>query len=72
MEHAMLETDPRYPGYEQGWAVIKGTPDHWQVAGIYGTQAEAQAACTAEGAGYQVRWGSYNPQSKDFITGDPD
>jgi hypothetical protein len=69
----MIQTDPRYPGYEQGWAVIKGVPDRWHVAGIYGTREEAQTACAAQdGGGWEVRWGSYNPSTKDFVTGDPD
>jgi len=59
-------------GYEQGWAVIKGVPDHWQVAGIYDDEDEAKAACARQGEGYSVRWGSYNPKTKDFVTGDPD
>jgi hypothetical protein len=67
-----MQSDARYPGWEQGWAVVKGIPDHWTVDGVYDTEDEAKAACAAKGAGYEVRWGSYDPKTKDFVTGDPD
>ncbi|HVC54041.1 MAG TPA: hypothetical protein VND87_18625 [Stellaceae bacterium] len=67
----MLQTDPRYPGWVQGWGVIKGESPDWTCFGAYGTRQEALDATVQAGQGYTVRWGSYNESSKQFVSGDP-
>jgi len=68
----MAHASSIHPGWEEGWAVVKGAPHRWHFAGIYDTPEEAQAACAALGEGYTVRWGTYNAAENDFVTGDPD
>ncbi|HXP03676.1 MAG TPA: hypothetical protein VN808_06120 [Stellaceae bacterium] len=68
----MAHESTSHPGWEEGWAVVKGSPHRWEFAGIYDTEAEAKSACEAKGDGYTVRWGTYNRAEKDFVTGDPD
>lgn len=59
-------------GWVEGWAVVRGGPRRWKVAGIHDTQAEAQTACAEKGDAYTVRWGSYCAADDDFVTGDPE
>jgi hypothetical protein len=61
-----------HPGWEEGWAIVNGAPHRWKVVGIYDTRQEAEAACTEKGDGFTVRWGAYNREEDDFVTGDPD
>ena len=68
----MAHASTRHPGWQEGWAVVRGSPHRWDFAGIYDTEDEAKAACDAKGDGYTVRWGFYYPETKDFVTGDPD
>ncbi len=65
----MLASDPRYPGWVQGWGVIKGSPPNWHFAGIYETRAEALAAAQQAGPGYDVQWGSYDERNNEFVSG---
>jgi hypothetical protein len=66
----MLQTDPMHPGWVQGWGVVKGEPPNWEFAGIFGEKDEADAAAAKAGAGYYARWGSYEEDSKQFISGE--
>jgi hypothetical protein len=68
--HGELARDSIYPGYVQGWAVIKGPPHHREFAGIYAGREDAEAAAAQAGAGFEARWGSYSPEDQDYITGD--
>lgn len=68
----MAHASSIHPGWEAGWAVVRGAPHRWEVAGLYDSEDEARAACAAKGRGYTVRWGSYNAADKDFVTGDPE
>lgn len=62
--------DPTYPGWVQGWGVIKGPPEDREFAGMFASRAEAEAAAVKAGPGFEPRWGSYDPANKDYITGD--
>jgi hypothetical protein len=68
----MAHASTRHPGWLEGWAVVKGSPTRWEFVGIYDTEEEARASREAQRDGYTVRWGFYYPQTKDFVTGDPD
>jgi len=67
--HPQLLSDARYPGWVRGWGVVEGDPPTWTFAGIFETQQEAQTEATRAGPGYAVRWGSYNEQTKEFVSG---
>src|SRR5665213_272217 len=68
-EPTPLLSEARYPGWVQGWGVVEGSPPSWKLAGVFGTQHEAQTAATHAGPGYEARWGSYNERSKEFVSG---
>ena len=68
----MVHRSSTHPGWVEGWAVVRGSPRRWEIAGVYDTEAEAQAARAAKGDGYTVRWGSYCAADNDFVTGDPE
>jgi hypothetical protein len=70
--HGELAHDSAYPGYVQGWAVIKGPPHNREFAGIYADRQEAEAAAAKAGTRFETRWGSYSPKDQDYITGDSD
>ncbi len=65
----MLHSDPRYPGWVQGWGVVEGDPPDWKFAGIFATRQEALAAATSAGPRYEIRWGSYNERDEEFVSG---
>ncbi len=65
----MLQSNPRYPGWLQGWGVVEGDPPAWKLAGVFETRHEAQTAAITAGPAYQVRWGSYDERSKAFVSG---
>lgn len=64
-----MQSDPRYPGWVQGWGVIKGDPPRWEFAGIFDSRQEALAAAEKAGAGFAVQWGSYDEKNKEFVSG---
>jgi hypothetical protein len=66
----MLHSDTRYPGWVQGWGVVEGNSPDWKLAGVFETLQEARTAATAAGPTYEVRWGSYDDSSKEFVSGD--
>jgi hypothetical protein len=68
----MVHASISHPGWQEGWAVVKGSPHRWSFAGIYNTEAEAETALAAKGEDYTVRWGLYYPPTDEFVTGDPD
>lgn len=65
----MLQHESRYPGWVQGWGVVKGEPPKWHFAGIFETRAEALAAAEKAGEGHTVQWGSYDERNKEFVSG---
>jgi hypothetical protein len=69
VQHRPLAPDPQRPGWVNGWAVVKGQRGKWLVTGIYDTRLEAEAEAANAGEGYYVRWGGYNAQTKDFLSG---
>jgi len=66
----MRQTDTRHPGWVQGWAVVKGEWPAREFGGIYETRAEAQSQAERKGRGWGVRWGAYDQERDDFISGD--
>ena len=66
----MLHSNARYPGWVQGWAVYKTGWRRPKFVGVYETREEAEEAAANAGEGYEVRWGSYAEDRKDFVTGD--
>ena len=64
-----LLIDQSHPGWVNGWGVVKGRQPGWQFAGIYATHAEADLAAAQAGEGYYARWGGYNAQTEEFISG---
>jgi hypothetical protein len=66
----MLHSDPRYPGWVQGWGVVEGESPDWKLAGVFETLQEGRAAAAEAGPSYEVRWGSYDNSSKEFVSGD--
>jgi hypothetical protein len=66
----MAQTDPSYPGWKQGWGVVKGDWPHREFAGIYDAREDAQREAEQRGDGWTVRWGAYDADLKDFISGD--
>ena len=63
----MLHSDTRYPGWVQGWGVVEGNSPDWKLAGVFETLQEARTAATEAGPTYEVRWGSYDDSSKEFV-----
>ena len=57
-------------GWVQGWGVIKGPPEDREFAGIFLNRDEAKAAAIKAGAGFEARWGSYDPENSGYLTGD--
>ncbi len=51
----------------RGWAVVKDRP--WTLAGVYPTEAEADVALPAAGAGFAKRFGVWRMGSDDFLSG---
>jgi glutathione S-transferase len=68
---AVLQSDPRYPGWVRGWGVVHGVSPNWTTAGVYATRDEALEAARKAGKDYEVRWGSYDERRKQFVSGDP-
>jgi hypothetical protein len=62
--------DSTHPGWVQGWGVIKGPPEDREFAGMFASRDAAEMAAVKAGPGFEVRWGSYDPENKDYITGD--
>lgn len=62
--------DNRGPGWVDGWGVVKGPPEDREFLGIFADEAEAEREAAKAGPGYEVRWGSYNKELDDFVTGD--
>jgi len=57
-------------GWAQGWGVVKGPPEDREFAGIFVNRDEAEGAALKAGAGFEVRWGSFDPDNNDYVTGD--
>ncbi|MBV8888704.1 MAG: hypothetical protein JO267_07325 [Alphaproteobacteria bacterium] len=66
----MATTDPMYPGYEQGWVVVRGDQAHQHLIGIFASREEAEAAAAREKTDCRVIWGAYNRETKDLLAGD--
>jgi hypothetical protein len=49
--------------------VVDGDPPDWRIAGVFKTLQEARTAAAHAGTGYEVRWGSYDQRSKEFVSG---
>ena len=59
-----------HSGWVQGWGVIKGPPEDREFVGIFVSRDEAERAAFKAGSGFEVRWGSFDPDNNDYITGD--
>jgi hypothetical protein len=57
-------------GWVQGWGVIKGPPEDREFAGMFASRDEAEEAALKAGTGFEVRWGSFDADNSDYITGD--
>ncbi|MFX1740052.1 hypothetical protein PXJ20_32600 [Paraburkholderia sp. A1RI_3L] len=57
--------DPGNNGWIVGWAVIRNSP--WDLAGMFPSKEEAEAARSKLGGTYEVRHGSRKLGSNDFI-----
>jgi hypothetical protein len=57
-------------GWAQGWGVIKGPPADREFAGMFVSRDEAEGAALKAGPGFEARWGSFDVDNNDFITGD--
>jgi hypothetical protein len=68
-QHPPLSRDAVHPDWLHGWGVVKGNQPKWECKGAYATRAEAEDEATKAGAGYYVRWGSYNERTKEFTSG---
>jgi hypothetical protein len=68
-QHPPLQRDAVHPAWLHGWGVVKGNQPKWECKGAYETRAEAEAEAAKAGAGYYVRWGSYNERTKEFTSG---
>jgi hypothetical protein len=65
----MIQPNQTHPGWVQGWGVIKGESPDWEFSGIFENRPDAEAAAVKAGAGFYTRWGGYNEDSKEFISG---
>lgn len=56
------------PHWMRGWAVYKSG---WRskFVGVFATRQEAEEAARKAGAGYEVRFGSYDEARKEFASG---
>ena len=63
-------TDSTHPGWVQGWGVIKGPPEEREFAGMFGSRDDAEEAALKAGVGFEVRWGSFDQDNNDYVTGD--
>jgi hypothetical protein len=68
-EHPPLSRDAIHPDWLHGWGVVKGNQPNWDCKGAYATRTEADDEAAKAGAGYYVRWGSYNERTKEFTSG---
>jgi hypothetical protein len=64
----VLHSDLRYPGWVQGWGVAEGNPPGWKFARVFEI-LQARTAAAHAGPRYEVRWGSYDPYDKAFVSG---
>jgi len=58
--------DSLNPGWRKGWAVLRSEP--WHLAGFFKTKAEAVELAKAMSSDYQVKYGSNNFGTDDFIS----
>lgn len=56
------------PKWRRGWAVFRSEP--WHLAGFFKTEEEAQQFANSMNSSYQVKYGSNNFGTDDFIHGD--
>lgn len=54
------------PKWRRGWAVLRSEP--WHLAGFFKTEKEAQQLVNSMGSNYQVKYGSNNFGTDDFIS----
>ena len=66
----MRQVDARHPGWVQGWAVVKGDWPNREFGAIYESRDEAHSEAARRGRGWEVRWGNYNSELDDFVSGD--
>ena len=65
----MLQSSPTHPGWVQGWGVLKGDAPAWEFSGIFENREDAEAAAVKAGSGFYTRWGGYNEDTKEFLSG---
>ena len=65
-----FDPDSEHPGWVQGWGVIKGPPEDREFAGMFASRDDAEAAAVKAGSGFEARWGSYDSDNNEYITGD--
>ncbi len=65
----MLQSNTMHPGWVQGWGVVKGESPNWEFSGIFETREAAEATAAAAGPGFYTRWGGYNGDADEFISG---
>lgn len=64
----MRGTRTRGPKWVRGWLVFKDSGWRRKFVGVFDTRDEALAAAKKAGKRYQVRFGSYDENAKDYVT----
>ncbi|WP_221622506.1 hypothetical protein [Burkholderia sp. Bp9004] len=64
-DFAQLPADPSNNGWVLGFAVVSNSP--WHFGGIYTSQDEAERIAGHLGGSYEVRYGSHQIDSDNFV-----
>jgi hypothetical protein len=60
--------DAGKPGWIKGWGVVRSAP--WHFVGIYPTESEARAVLSEQEEGFDVRFGSNQTGTDNFLSFD--
>lgn len=65
----MRNSPNRTPKWIRGWAVYNDSGWRRKFVGIFDTREQALAEAEKAGKGYEIRFGSYDENQHDFVTG---
>jgi hypothetical protein len=66
---ANLIPHPSAEGWVQGWAVLCSTRTEWNLVAVHADQVQAEQEAAQLGEPYKATWGSFRPETDDFIHG---
>lgn len=64
----MRGTSDHGPKWVRGWLVFRDSGWRRKFVGVFATREEAAAEAEKAGKGYQVRFGSYDDNARDYAT----